>query len=290
MRQTAPAHARPDRAFYKMEGAGNDFVVLDARERPFMPAADTVRRIADRRAGIGCDQLLVIEADPDGGAAFAYRIWNADGQEVEQCGNGARCLALLWSTELAPSESNFRMRSVSGLLEARVTGGMAAVSMGEPEFRPEQIPLAATSEALRYTIEAGGRSLAIGAVSMGNPHAVLTLAELGLDDVALAPVATLGPELETHPAFPRRANVGFARVLGRDRVALRVWERGCGETPACGTGACAAVAVLNERGELDSRVTVELPGGKLVVEWQGRGHPAWLSGPSRKVFEGTISL
>jgi diaminopimelate epimerase len=273
-----------------MEGAGNDFVVLDAREHPFTPAADTVRRLADRRAGIGCDQLLVVETDPDGAAAFAYRIWNADGQEVEQCGNGARCLALLWATQLAPPESSFRMKSAAGLLEARVTGGMAAVSMGEPDFRPERIPLAATSEALRYTIEAGGRSMAIGAVSMGNPHAVLALAELGLDDIALAPVATLGAELETHPVFPRRANVGFARVLGRDRVALRVWERGCGETPACGTGACAAVAVLKERGELDSRVTVELPGGKLTVEWQGRGHPAWLSGPSRKVFEGTISL
>lgn len=273
-----------------MEGAGNDFVVVDARARPFEPDAALAQQLADRRAGIGCDQLLVIEPDPAGEAAFAYRIWNADGGEVEQCGNGARCLAYLWATELAPGATAFVMRSAAGLVAARVERGQAAVSMGVPEFRPERIPLAATSEAPRYTIDAGGRSLAIGAVSMGNPHAVIVLDELGESDIARAPVASLGAEIETHRMFPQRANVGFAQPLGRDRIALRVWERGCGETLACGTGACAAVAVLHDCGAVDARVTVELPGGNLLVEWRGRGTPAWLSGPSRKVFEGIISL
>ncbi len=290
MRQTSVKSTLPRLAFHKMEGAGNDFVVVDARARPFTPDALLARRLADRRAGIGCDQLLVIGPDPAGEAAFAYRIWNADGSEVEQCGNGARCLAFLWATELAPGAAAFVMRSAAGLVAARVEQGQAAVSMGVPEFRPERIPLAATSEAPRYTIDAGGRALAIGAVSMGNPHAVIVLDELGERDIARAPVASLGPEIETHRMFPQRVNVGFAQPLGRDRIALRVWERGCGETLACGTGACAAVAVLHDCGAVDARVTVELPGGKLLVEWHGRGTPAWLSGPSRKVFEGSISL
>lgn len=291
MSQTSPPAAPARLAFHKMVGAGNDFVVLDARARPFAPDAALARRLADRREGIGCDQLLLIEPDSTGEAAFAYRIWNADGGEVEQCGNGARCLALLWATELAPApNAAFRMRSAAGLVEARVTDGAAAVSMGVPEFGPARIPLNATSEASRYTIELGDRSIRLGAVSMGNPHAVIVLDELGEQDIARAPVSTVGPAVEHHPAFPQRVNVGFARALGRDRIALRVWERGCGETLACGTGACAAVAVLRDGGAVDDHVTVELPGGSLVVDWQGRGAPAWLSGPARKVFEGTISL
>jgi diaminopimelate epimerase len=278
-------------AFHKMEGIGNDFVVIDTRGRHFVPEPETVRLLAHRRLGIGCDQLLLIEADPDGTAAFAYRIWNADGSEVEQCGNGARCLALLWATELAPAPvESFRMRSAAGLVEARVRDGLASVSMGVPEFRPAHIPLAATSEAPRYTIRVGERGVRLGAVSMGNPHAVIVLGEIGEHDLSQAPVAILGPALERHPAFPQRVNVGFAQPLGRNRIALRVWERGCGETQACGTGACAAVAVLQDGGALDPGVSVELPGGTVVVEWEGRGRPAWLSGPSRKVFEGHISL
>jgi diaminopimelate epimerase len=278
-------------AFHKMEGIGNDFVVIDARAQQFAPDPATVRLLAHRRRGIGCDQLLLIETDPDGAAAFSYRIWNADGGEVEQCGNGARCLALLWATELAPAPvESFRMRCAAGLVEARVRDGVAAVSMGVPEFRPARIPLTATSEAARYTIPVGERGVRLGAVSMGNPHAVIVLDELGERDISHAPVAVLGPALERHPAFPQRVNVGFAQPLGRDRIALRVWERGCGETQACGTGACAAVAVLQDGGALDPGVSVELPGGTVFVEWQGRGSPAWLSGPSRKVFEGNISL
>jgi diaminopimelate epimerase len=290
MNQTSAPIAPPRLAFHKMVGAGNDFVVVDARAEPFVPDAALARRLADRRAGIGCDQLLVIAPDPGGEAAFAYRIWNADGGEVEQCGNGARCLALLWATELAPGATEFSMHSAAGLVEARVSNGEAAVSMGVPEFRPERIPLRATAEAARYTLELGEREIRFGAVSMGNPHAVIVLDELGEDDIARAPVAAIGPVLETHPAFPQRVNVGFARTLARDRIALRVWERGVGETQACGTGACAAVAVLRDSGAVDARVAVELPGGGLVVEWQGRGTAAWLSGPSRKVFQGTISL
>jgi len=291
MRQTSAPTAGHPLAFHKMVGAGNDFVVIDARTRAFAPDAALVRRIADRRLGVGCDQLLTIDPAPAGEAAFAYRIWNADGGEVAQCGNGARCLALLWATELAPVErAGFRMSSPAGLIDARVTGGAAAVSMGVPEFRPHLVPLQATSEATRYTIDLGDRSVRLGAVSMGNPHAVIVLDELGETAVAHAPVTTLGPALEQHPAFPERVNVGFVQPLARDRIALRVWERGVGETLACGTGACAAVAVLADRGELDALVNVDLPGGRLVVEWQGRGESAWLSGPAGKVFEGKIDL
>lgn len=291
MRQTSVTAAGQSLAFHKMVGAGNDFVVVDARTRPFTPDAALVRRIADRRNGVGCDQLLVIDPVPAGEATFAYRIWNADGGEVGQCGNGARCLALLWATELAPAEhAEFRMSSAAGPVDARVVAGAAAVSMGEPEFRPDHIPLQATSEATRYTIGLGDRSVRLGAVSMGNPHAVIALDELGETELARAPVTTLGPAIEQHPDFPQRVNVGFAQLLARDHIALRVWERGVGETQACGTGACAAVAVLADRGALDAIVNVDLPGGRLVVEWHGRGTPAWLSGPASKVFEGKISL
>jgi diaminopimelate epimerase len=273
-----------------MEAIGNDFVVVDARTDHIYPTSQQVRHIANRRTGIGCDQLLVIDPDPGGDAAFAYRVWNADGGEVEQCGNGARCLALLWATELDPAAREFVMRSAAGLVSARVADGEVAVSMGVPEFRPARIPILATSEAPRYTIELDDLSVEIGAVSMGNPHAVLALESLGVDDICAAPVRSVGAAVEIHQAFPQRANVGFAKTLRRDRIALRVWERGVGETQACGTGACAAVAVLRDRGELDAQVTVDLPGGSLVVEWHGRGMPAWLSGPTRKIFEGTISL
>jgi diaminopimelate epimerase len=290
MRQTPVPAATAELAFHKMEGAGNDFVIVDARKQGFAPEPARIRRLADRRRGIGFDQLLLIEPDPSGEAAFAYRIWNADGGEVEQCGNGARCLALLWGSELQPGAEYFQMRSAAGLVEARVRGGRAAVAMGVPEFRPERIPMAATSEAPRYTIELGDQRIPVGAVSMGNPHAVIVLGELEENDIACAPVERLGAAIETHPMFPQRVNVGFARVLGRDRIALRVWERGCGETQACGTGACAAVAVLHDGGAVDPVVTVLLPGGELQVEWHGRGTPAWLSGPSRKVFWGAINL
>jgi diaminopimelate epimerase len=280
MHQVAPSTL----AFTKMHGLGNDFVVVDARKRAFEPDAALVRRLANRRSGVGFDQLLVI-GKAGKGRAFAYRVWNADGGEVEQCGNGARCLALLWATALSPGAQEFTMSSAAGPVPARVADGEAAVSLGIPAFAPDRIPMKATSEAPRYTIDADAMRIELGAVSMGNPHALITV-----DDIGAAPVTTLGPLVERHPAFPQRVNVGFAQVLDRAHLALRVWERGCGETEACGTAACAAVAVLRDRGELDQRVSVRLPGGALAVDWPGRGEAIWLSGPAARVFEGTISL
>jgi len=283
MRQTSSTRPAARIPFVKMEGLGNDFMVVDARGQAFEPDPERIRQLADRRSGIGFDQLLVVEPATDEACAFAYRIWNADGGEVGQCGNGARCLAWLWSRELSPGAAEFTMQSPAGPIGARIDGDRVSVCMGEPAFDPARVPLKATSEAARYTIEAAGRHVEIGAVSMGNPHAVLTV-----EDIDTAPVAELGPAIESHPAFPERTNVGFARRIGPDHLALRVHERGCGETRACGTGACAAVAVLRDRGELGPLVRVDLPGGRLEIEWEGRGHALWMSGPARKVFEGIV--
>jgi diaminopimelate epimerase len=279
MRQTADNRI----AFTKMEGLGNDFMVVDARRRPFDPDPDLVQRLADRRQGVGFDQLLVLEPPRAGDSAFAYRIRNADGGEAAQCGNGARCLALLWATALSPGADRFTMDSPAGPVEARVEDGQVSVCMGEPMFDPARIPMKATSEAARYTIEAAGNRVELGAVSMGNPHAVIAV-----EDVGAAAVAELGPAVESHAAFPEKANVGFVQRIGPGHVALRVHERGCGETRACGTGACAAVAVLRDRGEVEAHVQVDLPGGRLEIEWEGRGHVLWMSGPARKVFEGIV--
>ncbi len=282
MRQTDARFPVRSVPFTKMEGLGNDFMVVDARGFSFEPPAARVRALADRRTGVGFDQLLVVDPPRGTDAAFAYRIWNADGAAVGQCGNGARCLAWLWATQLSPGAEGFVMESPAGPVEAKVEDGRVSVCMGEPVFDPARIPMKATSEAARYTIDVQGKPLELGAVSMGNPHAVVVV-----DDVAAAPVAALGPAVETHPAFPERVNVGFVQRLDAGHLALRVHERGCGETRACGTGACAAMAVLRDRGETDSRVDVDLPGGRLQVRWEGRGHPLWMSGPARKVFEGS---
>jgi diaminopimelate epimerase len=290
MSQTSASAVPARLAFHKMVGAGNDFVVVDARAAPLAPGAALVRRLADRREGVGCDQLLVIGPGPDQDTAFGYRIWNADGGEVEQCGNGARCLALLWATELSPGATEFRMHSAGGVVAARMHDGEAAVAMGVPDFDPAHIPLRAATAAARYTLEAAGQRIQLGAVSMGNPHAVLVLDELGLGTVATAPVATLGPAIETHPDFPRRVNVGFAQVLDRGRIRLRVWERGAGETLACGTGACAAAVIGRVQGDLDERVQVDLPGGTLVIHWPGAGASVTMTGPATRVFDGVIEL
>ncbi|MEJ2513774.1 MAG: diaminopimelate epimerase [Gammaproteobacteria bacterium] len=283
MRQTAPnAHAAVV-PFSKMEGLGNDFMVVDARGFSFDPPGARVRALADRRTGVGFDQLLVLEDPGTDDAAFAYRIWNADGEAVAQCGNGARCLAWLWARELSPGAGRFVMASPAGPVEATVEDGRVSVCMGEPAFDPARVPMKATSEAARYTIDVQGNPVELGAVSMGNPHAVIVV-----DDVAAAPVATLGPAVESHPAFPERVNVGFVQQLDSGHLALRVHERGCGETRACGTGACAAAAVLRDRGQTDPGVDVDLPGGRLRIRWEGRGHALWMSGPARKVFEGSV--
>lgn len=272
--------------FSKMHGAGNDFVVIDCREQPFALDAEAIRRLGDRHFGIGFDQLLTIEAARDPSCAFAYGIWNTDGSRSGQCGNGLRCVARWLAREGVLGAGLTRLESPSGPVGVELSedGGVRA-DMGEPRFAPDAIPLLAEAEADNYRIDVDGRTLAIGAVSMGNPHAVVEV-----DSVERAPVAEVGPGIECSAEFPRGCNVGFAQVLARDAIALRVWERGVGETLACGSGACAAVAVLRRRGRLDADVRVALPGGELCIQWQGPGHPLWMSGPAAFVFEGECSI
>jgi diaminopimelate epimerase len=272
-------------SFTKMQGVGNDFIVFDAPTDAQLPDAATLRRLADRRTGIGFDQALVLQPPRKAGTDVYYRIFNADGSEVEQCGNGARCIARLVSNRRADNTS-LRMDSLGGLVNARIReDGLVAVDMGVPNFDPASLPFIADREADRYTIEVLGKQLEIGAVSMGNPHAVLRVPA-----VASAPVDTVGPAVENHPRFPKRVNVGFMEVVDAGHIRLRVFERGVGETLACGTGACGAVAVGRRLGLLGPSVQVDLPGGRLTVEWQGHGSPLWLTGPAEKVFEGKIDV
>lgn len=270
--------------FSKMHGLGNDFVIVDCRERPLPLDADGIRRIGDRHFGVGFDQLLTIEPARDPSCAFAYGIWNTDGTPSGQCGNGLRCVARWLARDGAIGLGSTRLESPSGpvAVELLADGGVRA-DMGEPRFEPADIPLLSDDAEAQdeYTIDVAGMPLRVGAVSMGNPHAVLEV-----EDGGLAPVEELGSRIETAAAFPQGCNVGFAEVLARDAIRLRVWERGVGETLACGSGACAAVAVLRRRARLDAVVRVELPGGALLIEWQGPGHPVWMSGPTTFVFEG----
>ena len=274
--------------FTKMHGAGNDFVVLDLREGTAPPDAATCARIADRHMGVGCDQLLTVEAPCSIGAIASYRIWNADGSVARQCGNGARCIAAwLVRDGAAPAGGGFAIDSPAGRHEvARDADGGFVIDMGAPRFAPQAVPLHGWDEAQdEYALDIDGITVRFGAVSMGNPHAVVEAA-----NVATAPVADLGPALQAHLAFPESVNVGFAEVAARDRIRLRVFERGAGETLACGSGACAAVAVLARRGRVDTDrdVAVELPGGTLRIRYdQGDGHVR-MGGPTAFVFEGTI--
>jgi diaminopimelate epimerase len=274
--------------FVKMQGLGNDFLVFDA------PAglagapidADRMRALADRHAGVGFDQALMLEAPRDPRHRAFYRIFNADGGEVEQCGNGARCVAALLYARAPQRGRELVMESKAGPVHACVRpDGSVSVDMGEPTFAPASIPFDAPAETQSYAIDAGGQSIEIGAVSVGNPHAVLRV-----DDVDTAPVARLGPIIERHPRFPRRANVGFMQVLAPAHIALRVFERGVGETLACGTGACAAVAVGRRQGLLAADVRVDLPGGTAEVSWGGSGEHAWLTGPAVTVFNGIVDI
>lgn len=268
--------------FTKMHGAGNDFVVVDCRTRPLGLDADAIRRLGDRHFGVGFDQLLTIEASRDPTCAFAYGIWNTDGTTSGQCGNGLRCVARWLARDGALGEGMTRLESPSGPVAVELlAGGGVRANMGEPRFAPSVIPLRADAETDPYVLDVDGDLVAVGAVSMGNPHAVLEV-----DAVADAPVAALGPRIEHAAAFPRNCNVGFAEVLARDAIRLRVWERGVGETLACGSGACAAVAVLRRRGRVDADVRVALPGGDLAIHWEGPGHDLWMSGPAAFVFEG----
>jgi diaminopimelate epimerase len=272
--------------FTKMHGLGNDFVVIDAVRQAVELTSDRVKRLADRHFGIGCDQVLLIEPPRLAGTAFHYRIFNADGGEVEQCGNGARCFARYVHEEGMSSEEAIRVGTAAGAITLMLRAdGQVSVDMGVPRFEPSAIPLLARSRAPAYDLGAGCEALRIGAVSMGNPHAVIAVAS-----VDQAPVSQLGPHIEHAPLFPRGANVGFMQHKGPGQIRLRVWERGVGETLACGTGACAAVVVGRLWGELDERVEVELPGGILVVEWPGEGEPVVMTGPATRVFDGDIEL
>lgn len=271
-------------SFTKMQGLGNDFIVIDARHRPFTPTPELVRQLSHRRTGIGFDQALILESPRKPGSTAFYRILNADGGEVEQCGNGARCIARFLDPH--GEGRDLLLESLGGMVTARVLeNGDVLVNMGEPHFLPRDIPLQAEKEQDRYTLDLAGEQVQVGAVSMGNPHAILRV-----KDVDAAPVAQLGPAISDHPRFPNKTNAGFMEIAGKSTLKLRVHERGAGETLACGTGACAAAVVARRWGEIDETVDVLLPGGRLRVSWSGPGQPVWMSGPAAFVFEGTIKL
>ncbi|MEN9422823.1 MAG: diaminopimelate epimerase [Pseudomonadota bacterium] len=272
--------------FTKMHGLGNDFVVLDGINQCVDLSTAQIRHIADRHLGVGCDQLLLVEAYDGADAEFRYRIFNADGSEVEQCGNGARCFARFVYDQGLTQHTTIPVVTASGRIVLQIQAdGQVTVDMGVPVLEPAQIPFISAQRQTLYTLETHTTSVAFAAVSMGNPHAVLQV-----PDVESAPVSTLGAALESHPAFPKRVNVGFMQVIGRDHIRLRVFERGCGETQACGTGACAAVVAGRLQGLLDEQVTVSLPGGDLQIRWQGEGQPVRMTGPTATVFRGTLTL
>jgi len=273
-------------AFTKMHGLGNDFIVFDAEHPESVPGAEALRRLADRRTGIGFDQALVLSPPRRPDTDVYYRIFNADGSEVEQCGNGARCIARLVATRAARQERPLTMDSPGGLVEARLRrDGLVSVAMGVPDFDPRSLPFEAEREMASYRIELPTGPVEFGAVSIGNPHAVIRVRS-----VRDAPVDSVGPAMENHARFPRRVNVGFLEIVAPDHVRLRVFERGVGETQACGTGACAAVAVGRRHGPLAEEVRVDLPGGRLIVQWPGPGESIWLTGPAETAFEGTVDV
>lgn len=273
-------------AFTKMHGLGNDFMVLDGISQSVRLRPEQIRRMADRHFGIGFDQLLLVEPPGRPDVDFRYRIFNADGSEVEQCGNGARCFARFVRDQGLTNKRVIRVETRTGVIELRVTReGRVVVNMGVPRLLPAEIPFVADAPAIVYPVDVNGEQVELSVVNMGNPHGVLVV-----DDVSTAPVERLGPLLEPHPRFPAKANIGFMQVLSRDAVRLRVFERGVGETLACGTGACAAVVAGQRRGLLNARVSVRLPGGELFIEWQGEGTPVMMEGPASRVFDGQLRL
>ena len=270
--------------FTKMHGLGNDFVVVDAFVHPLELTSEQVRGIADRRRGIGCDQLLMV-LPGDAEADFSYDIRNADGTSAGQCGNGARCLAR-FAADLGYAGTRQRVRAPSGMIEMEIgEDASVRVDMGAPGLSPDEVPFDAPERQDRYALEVAGRAVEIAAVSIGNPHAVLEV-----DSADEAQVADLGPLIETHPGFPQGANVGFLEIEDAQNVRLRVWERGAGETTACGSGACAAVVAGRLTGALGARVSVHLPGGVLRVDWHGEGESVHLRGAAEYAFSGTIEL
>ena len=272
--------------FTKMQGAGNDFVVLDGVRQRVALRPEQWRALADRHFGVGADQLLLVEP-PDGpDVDFVYRIFNSDGGEVEQCGNGARCFVRFVHDKGLTDKTAIRVETASGLIEPHLLdNGQVRVNMGAPRFAPADIPFAAEAEAPTYALKVGQHVVDIAALSMGNPHAVLRV-----NDLDSAPVDILGAAIESHPRFPQRVNAGFMQVLTAHDIRLRVFERGAGETLACGTGACAAAVAGIRQGWLASPVSVHTQGGDLVIEWAGAGQPVYMTGPAETVFEGEIEI
>jgi diaminopimelate epimerase len=272
--------------FSKMHGLGNDFVLIDAVRHPVSLTPEQIRFLADRHTGIGCDQLLVAEPARDARADFRYRIFNADGSEAEQCGNGARCFARFVRDHGLTDKDRLVLETRGGLLHTQLLdGNLVTVEMGIPRLEAAAVPFITQAPGPVYTLDVDGGQIEINVVSMGNPHAVLLV-----DDVTRAAVERLGPLIERHERFPQRVNVGFMEIEDRAHIRLRVYERGAGETLACGSGACAAVVAGRQRGLLDDRVSVELPGGHLLIQWEGDGQSVAMTGPATLVFEGTIAL
>ncbi|WP_434627158.1 diaminopimelate epimerase [Chromobacterium sp. CV08] len=272
--------------FSKMHGLGNDFMVVDGVRQTVSLSQEQIRLLGNRQLGIGFDQLLLVEPAREAGHDFRYRIFNNDGGEVEQCGNGARCFARFVRDEALTGKDRILVETARGVIAPEYLGdGQVRVDMGVPRFAPADLPFLADAEALSYPLPLGGRAVTISIASMGNPHAVQLV-----DDVDDAPVAETGPEIESHPAFPQRVNAGFMQIVNRGEIRLRVYERGAGETLACGTGACAAAVCGIRLGLLDARVTVHARGGDIVIEWAGEGSPVIMTGPAVTVFRGEIEL
>lgn len=272
--------------FTKMHGLGNDFMVLDLVTQRVKLTPKIVKKLGDRNFGVGFDQLLIVEPPSTPDVDFRYRIYNSDGSEVENCGNGARCFAKFVRDKRLTGKDEIAVETANGRAVLKVREDrQIEVDMGAPRLDPQAVPFAASEQAVTYPVEAEGITYELSAVSMGNPHGVLVV-----DDVDTAPVETVGPLLEPHASFPQKANIGFMQVVTRDEVRLRVYERGAGETKACGTGACAAVVAGILRGLLDARVKVQLPGGELEIFWQGGDAPVIMTGPATTVFEGQIFL
>ncbi|GGM09503.1 diaminopimelate epimerase [Pseudomonas asuensis] len=272
--------------FTKMHGLGNDFMVLDLISQHAHIQPKHARQWGDRHTGVGFDQLLIVETPSNPDVDFRYRIFNSDGSEVEQCGNGARCFARFVFDKRLTVKKVIKVETKGGIIELRLRNdNQVTVDMGAPRLEPKQIPFEAEGEAISYPVQVEGRTIELAAVSMGNPHGVLRV-----DNVDTAPVHELGPKLEHHPRFPNRANIGFLQIIDEHRARLRVWERGAGETQACGTGACAAVVAGIRQGWLNSPVQIELPGGLLDIEWAGPGKPVLMTGPAVRVYEGQVRL
>lgn len=272
--------------FTKMHGLGNDFMVIDGVTQEVTLTRDMVRAWGDRHLGVGFDQLLLVQPPRDPGIAFEYRIFNADGDEVEQCGNGARCFAAFVHRQGLTAATEIPVQTAGGPLHLQLLdNGDVRVDMGVPRLQPEDVPFRAEHYAPSYDVNVGDQTVNLSAVSMGNPHAVLLVDNAPDDNL----VGTLGPQLESHPDFPQRANVGFLQVIDRQRGRLRVFERGVGETMACGSGACAALVAANLRGLMDNEVTLTLNGGDLRLSWAGEGNPVYMTGSASFVYDGEIN-